>query len=57
MLSIELIRNLGKSGTSFKILCTRSPNFGINGKSAPQLVISTPVRTTSLYPVSTNRLI
>ena len=36
MLSIELIRNRGRSGTSFRIRITRSPNFGSAGKSAPQ---------------------
>ena len=45
--SIELIRRRGKSGTSFRIRSTKSPKRGVAGKSAPQLVISTPVSTIS----------
>ena len=54
---MELILSLAKSGTSFKIFTTRSPNFGLAGKSEPQLVKSTPVKTTSLKPLPTKRLI
>ena len=57
MLSIELIRSLDRSGTNFNIRITKSPNLGALGKSAPQLVRSTPVRTTSLKPLSTSRFI
>ena len=50
ILSMELIRSRFKSGTSLKILVMRFPNFGCIGRSAPQLVKSTPVNTISLYP-------
>ena len=47
-LSIELRRRRGRSGTSRRMRCTRSPSGGRPGRSAPQLVRSTPVSTTSL---------
>ena len=46
--SIELIRRRGRSGTSLRIRMTKSPSFGVLGRSAPHEVRSTPVKTTSL---------
>ena len=57
MLSIELIRSRGRSGTSRRMRFTRSPRRGCAGRSPPHEVRSTPVKTTSLKPLPTSRLI
>ena len=55
--SIEESRSRGRSGTAARIAATRSPSRPPPSRSAPQLVRSTPVSTTSLNPRSTSRAI
>ena len=57
MESIELNLNLSRSGINLRILKTKFPRDGAAGRSAPQLVKSTPVNTISLKPFPTRRFI
>ena len=55
MESIDDKRKRLRSGTFFKIAESSAPSFGAPSRSAPQLVRSTPDRTTSAWPAATNR--